>query len=101
MPLGFGNCRRIRSRGFSGNSGAPPWFEQRPAGYVNGRDRLSGEIRARERQADFLSAQVVEIACTVREGKKVLVSAKSGVTEEHGDMVDRRLMVMPGNGSEH
>jgi hypothetical protein len=93
MPLGFGNCRRIRTRGFSGNSGAPPWFEQRPAGYVNGRDGLSGEIRERERQADFLAAQVVEIADTVREGKKVRVSAKGGVTEEHGDMVDRRLMV--------
>jgi len=36
---------------------------------------------------------VVEIADTVREGKKVRVSAKGGVTEEHGDMVDRRLMV--------
>ena len=36
---------------------------------------------------------MVEIADTVREGKKVRVSAKGGVTEEHGDMVDRRLMV--------
>jgi len=36
---------------------------------------------------------VVEIADTVREGKKVRVSEKGGVTEEHGDIVDRRLMV--------
>jgi hypothetical protein len=50
--------------------------------------------RARERQADFLAAQVVEIADTVREGKKVKVSQKDGTTEEHGDQVDRsRLMV--------
>ena len=50
--------------------------------------------RERERQADFLAAQVVEIADTVREGKKVRVSAKGGITEEHGDHVDRsRLMV--------
>lgn len=49
--------------------------------------------RERETQANFLAAQVVEIADTVREGKKVRVSAKGGVTEEHGDMVDRRLMV--------
>jgi hypothetical protein len=37
---------------------------------------------------------VVEIADTVREGKKVRISQKDGTTEEHGDMVDRsRLMI--------
>ena len=50
--------------------------------------------RARERQADFLAAQVVEIADTVREGKKVRISQKDGTTEEHGDMVDRSRLMM-------
>ena len=43
----------------------------------------------RKSHADFLAAQVVEIADTVREGEKVWVSAKDGITEEQGDMVDR------------
>ena len=51
--------------------------------------------RARERQADFLAAQVVEIADTVREGKKVKVSQKDGTTEEHGDQVDRQPRLTP------
>jgi hypothetical protein len=37
---------------------------------------------------------VVEIVDTVRKGKNVRVNQKDGITEEHGDMVDRsRLMV--------
>jgi hypothetical protein len=41
-----------------------------------------------------MAAQVVEIADTIREGKKVRTSAKDGVVEERGDLVDRsRLMV--------
>jgi hypothetical protein len=43
----------------------------------------------RKSQADFLAAQVVEIADTVRKGSKVRVSAKDGITEEHGHIVDR------------
>lgn len=55
---------------------------------------FAGDTRARERQADFLAAKVVEIADTVPEGKKVKISQKDGTTEEHGDQVDRsRLMV--------
>ena len=42
--------------------------------------------RERERQADFLAAQVVEIADTVCEGKKVRISQKDGIS---GDKVDR------------
>jgi hypothetical protein len=45
--------------------------------------------RERERQANFLAAQVVEIVDTVRQGKNVWVNQKDGITEEHGDMVDR------------
>ena len=44
--------------------------------------------RERETQANFLAAQVVEIADTVREGKKVRVR-RGWVITEHGDMVDR------------
>jgi len=41
-----------------------------------------------------MAGQVVEIADTVREGKKVRISQKDGTTEERGDMVDRsRLMI--------
>ena len=32
---------------------------------------------------------MVEIADTVRKGKKVQVNQKDGITEEHGDMVER------------
>ena len=55
----------------------------RPAGLKSkaGR-RLFGEIRARARQADFLAAQLVEIADTVREGKKVQISQKDGSTRQ-------------------
>jgi hypothetical protein len=68
MPRCTAGCRRIRS--------------------------LATNTCARARQADFLAAQVVEIADTVREGRKVRTSAKDGVTEERGDMVERsRLMV--------
>jgi hypothetical protein len=35
-----------------------------------------------------MAAQVVEIADTVREGKKVKVSQKDGTTEERGDQVE-------------
>ena len=47
-----------------------------------------------ERQADFLAAQVVEIADTVREGKKVRISQKDGTTEEHGHQVGRSRLMM-------
>ena len=46
-----------------------------------------------------MAAQVVEIADTIREGKKVRISQKDGTTEEHGDMVDRsRLMIDAASG---
>ena len=64
-----------------------------PADMLTGGSTFGRDTHARERQADFLAAQVVEIADTVRQGKKVRVNAKGGLTEEHGDMVDRRLMV--------
>ena len=39
----------------------PLWFERRPARYVNGREQTFGrDRRARERQADFLAAQVLK-----------------------------------------
>jgi len=45
---------------------------------TGGTDFRERYARERERQADFLAAQVVEIADTVREGKKVRVGAKVG-----------------------
>ena len=59
-----------------------------PPDMLTGGTDFREHMRERERQADFLAAQVVEIADTVHKGKKVRVSAKGGVTEEHGDMVD-------------
>jgi hypothetical protein len=47
------------------------------------------ERYARERQADFLAAQVVEIADTVPEGKKIRIGQKDGTTEEHADIVEQ------------
>jgi hypothetical protein len=38
-----------------------------------------------------MAAQTVEIADTVREGKKVRVSQKDGITAERGDMVDPNI----------
>jgi len=37
---------------------------------------------------------VVEIADTVREGKKVRINAEDGITEEHADMVERSRLMM-------
>jgi hypothetical protein len=41
-----------------------------------------------------MAGQVVEIADTVREGKKAKISQKDGTTEEHGDQVDRSRLMM-------
>jgi hypothetical protein len=49
-------------------------------------DFFEKHARERERKADFLAAQVVEIADTVRERKKIRISQKDGTTDEHGDM---------------
>jgi hypothetical protein len=59
-----------------------------------GMDPLQNPSLRRSWRTDFLAAQVVEIADTVREGKKVRISQKDGTTEEHGDQVDRSRLMM-------